>query len=356
MASRKVLCFIVARNFGDITFMSTYFRELAARGYADEYIVWTRAPMGFLFDGIPNCTVLYSKFPVGSFGNFRWRDCLAFLRSAWNVRRMRPTVSLDMVGDFRERFFARLIGSHRHLHIGWTREHPHRGIIRTPFGVGRPAVLVGPETPSVYAAYTRFVDYLLREAGLADRPGPLPPLRTHEAVPTVGLHPSASQACKLWPQSHWTQLTQALLGAGVDVVAFGAPGERDALEAQFASFGDRVRISTGSIPEFARELARLDVLVGLDSFSVHMAENVGTPSVMIVGPNDPALFAPPRAAVLSDSGGCAAWPCYNRPSCVGTAGEYVCIRSISVARVQAAVAERLLASRAAEEQVSDVAC
>jgi heptosyltransferase-3 len=122
------------------------------------------------------------------------------------------------------------------------------------------------------------------------------------------------------------------------------------------SFGNRVRISTGSIPEFARELARLDLLVGLDSFSVHMAENVGTPSVMIVGPNDPALFAPPHAAVLSSSGGCAAWPCYNRPSCIGTAGEYVCIRSIPVEQVQAAVAGRLAAGPASEVQVGDVAC
>jgi heptosyltransferase-3 len=345
MSQRTVLCFIAARNFGDIALSASAFRELAGRGFAEDIIVWTRAPMGFLFEGIPNCTVVYSSFPVGTFNKRSVREILGFLREAMEVRRMRPTISLDMVGDFRERLFARLICSRQHLHIGWSPDHPYQGIIRNPFGHGHPSLVVGPETPNVYAGYARFVDALLRAAGLSDSPGPQLVARERSGPVTVGLHPSASQECKVWPAADWVLLTQQLLAYGIDLVAFGAESERSSLESMFAPFGAQVRISTGSIPEFAQELAQLDVLVGLDSFSVHMAENVGTPSVMLVGPNDPVLFAPPRATVISSSGGCAAWPCFNRPTCQGTAGEYVCIRSITFERVRDAVLEKLVQVR-----------
>lgn len=339
----KTLCFVAARNIGDITIMSKYFRQLVAHGVADRYVVWTRPSVAFLFEGIPDCTVVCSNFPVGTNRAFGWSAAVEFMRAALRVRRHHPTFVLDYVGDFRERLFSRLAGGRRLLHIGWAQGHAYGQIIRNPFGDGHPAFIVQPDIPNVYAAYQAFTDWLISTYGRKRPVSASDQVARRSDAASVGLHPFASQDCRKWPQSSWTTLAAALLEANLEVVAFGAPAERGVLETMFGEFGDRVRIVTDSIPQFMHELSKLQLMVGLDSFSIHMAERVGTDSVFINGANDPTLFSPPHALVLRSSGGCQAWPCYNRPSCVGSTAEYVCIRSINVERVCEAVADKLLA-------------
>jgi heptosyltransferase-3 len=178
------------------------------------------------------------------------------------------------------------------------------------------------------------------------------PARTRSGSARIGVHPFASQDCRKWPAASWIDLVTQLLDAGLEVTAFGSGIDRPALDEMFGIFGNRVRIVTTGIPDFARELAGLDLLVGLDSFSVHMAENVGTPSVMLNGANNPVLYAPPHAKVMSSSGGCAAWPCYNKPTCIGGPAEYVCIRSIAVQRVRDAVLATSFDAREADAPTS----
>ncbi|HSI48433.1 MAG TPA: glycosyltransferase family 9 protein [Ideonella sp.] len=347
MSPPKTLCLIAARNLGDITIVSTYFRQLVEQGLADRYVVWTRPATAFLFDGLPNCKLVRSDFPVGTGRGPMHKAFIDMLRGARLVWRERPDCSLDYVGDFRERQFARLAGVCRQLHIGWAPEHAHSRIIRNPLGPGAPLYVVPSDVPNVYAAYQAFNDRLLALRGLSS-PGSaaVPSAVRASAEPlAVGLHPFASQDCRKWPFISWTTLVEALLRAGIAPTAFGAPSDLPALQAMFGRFGDQVRLVTGSIPEFAQELGRLDLMVGLDSFSVHMAERLGVDSIFINGANDPTLFSPPRAAVLQSSGGCAAWPCYNKPTCVGMVNEYACIRSVSVNDVYSAITERLLSRR-----------
>ena len=122
--AQRLACLIVGRNLGDAAIQSCFLKALAARGYAREYLVWTRPQVAFLFRDIADCEVVCSQFPVGTTKQFGRLEVGRFLRAAWKIRCRRPSVTLDLIGDFRERFFARLAGSPQHLHIGWAAGHP----------------------------------------------------------------------------------------------------------------------------------------------------------------------------------------------------------------------------------------
>src|SRR3569833_422985 len=67
VAAEPLACLICARNLGDAAIQSGFLRQLAARGYAQRYLVWTRPQIAFLFEQIPACEVVGSQFPVGFF-------------------------------------------------------------------------------------------------------------------------------------------------------------------------------------------------------------------------------------------------------------------------------------------------
>jgi len=323
-----VACLIVARNLGDAVIQSVFARDWVRSGYARHYIVWTRPQVGFIFEGAENCEIVASQFPVGTSKQFDRKGVSGFLKAVHTLRRRRITVTLDLIGDFRERIFARLIGSREHQHIGWEVGHPFREIIRNPFGVGEVAFEVPASTPNVYEAHRAFL------ARLTGEPAAEAQAMSHSGVlRRVGLHPFASQQCKLWPESNWRDLASQLAQRGIEVVAYGAPSERSALERMFLGLTAPVEIVTRSISEFADHVSHVDLLVGLDSFSVHMADRQRVPSVMLNACNNPALWRPTMGRSLSQSGGCSAYPCMNVPVCESDAHPYRCIRSISVEQV-----------------------
>lgn len=340
----RLACLVVAHNLGDAVIQSGLMRDLVASGYADSYLVWTRPQVAFLFENLPGCEVICSQFPVGTSKQMGGTAIFTFLKAAWQLRRRRPSVTIDLIGDLRDRLFARLVGTPRHLHIGWAEGHPFGRLIRNPFGNGAPFVTVPSDVRNVYAAHGLMLARLAQGHELQfEYPPPVteggdPANRTVHAL-RVGLHPFASQACKLWPMENWRQLTGDLLARGAEISAFGAPSERAALVNLFAGLGDRVRLVTGSMQGFADEAAALDVMVGLDSFSVHMAQRQGTRSVMINAGNTPELWAPPDGVVLAHSAGCVHYPCSNVPHCEGTAGEYACVKSVEPGEVVAAIFE-----------------
>lgn len=325
----ELACLIVGRNLGDAVIQSLFMRGLIERGFARRYIVWTRPQVAFLYEGLPDCELVTSQFPVGTSKQFDRQGALGFLAAVRQLRRLRPTVSLDLVGDVRERLFARLIGSRRHLHIGWASGHPFAQIIRNPLGTGGPAHVVPADRANVYLAHADFLDALTGGACQAGGSSPSR-LRPKGERLHIGLHPFASQDCKLWPDAHWQSLAAQLQQTGATLTAYGAPSERPRLEALFGALPEPVRLVTQSIKSFADDVAGLDLMIGLDSFSVHMAERQGLPSVMLNACNHRSLWQPPHGTVLSESGGCKDYPCMNVPTCEQGEARHVCIQSISV--------------------------
>lgn len=333
----RLACLIVARNLGDAVIQSHFLRALAARGYASQYLVWTRPQVAFLFRDIEHCEVVGSQFPVGTNKQFGGLEVGRFLRAAWRIRHRRPSVTLDLIGDLRERCFARLVGSPRHLHIGWAAGHPFARIIRNPLGPGRPAVTVPVNRANVYEAHELMLDALM-PCPPAGGSNPGTPVSVKSRL-RVGLHPFASQQCKLWPPESWRQLVRELLDRGAEVVVFSAPVERQSMLELLGDLRERVTLVAESLESFARRTATLDVLIGLDSFSVHMARRQGVRSITINAGNPPELWAVPAplGRTLAGSGGCPHYPCFNVPKCVGTTNEYACVKSISVDQVLQAI-------------------
>ncbi|MGC3964392.1 MAG: glycosyltransferase family 9 protein [Rhodocyclaceae bacterium] len=235
-----------------------------------------------------------------------------------------------MIGDFRERIFARLIGSKDHRHIGWAPGHPFASIIRNPLGPGRPICVVPTEAANVYRAYQQYVDAL---TGGPRHVAATAQMASIKHASHIGLHPFASQACKQWPDESWQSLAAELQSRGVRLTAYGAPTERERLELIFGGLAQPIEFVTRPVVEFAQHVASLDLLVGLDSFSVHVAERAGVPSIMLNAANHPSLWVPPGGRSVSSSGGCSHYPCLNSPKCEGRALEYACIRSLKTEQV-----------------------
>jgi len=330
-----LVCLIAGRNLGDTVVMSNFLRQLVRRGFADAYLVWTRPQLEFLFSDLPGCEVVTSAFPVGTSKNFGGAAVLRFLRAALLIRRRRPAMTIDLTGDVRERCFARLLGAARHVHIGWADDHAYNRLIRNPLGKGHPLITVPAQVASVYAAYEQFLHALVPDdAGEAPSPGERDQAPAGSAL-RVGIHPYASQPSKLWPEESWRQLIAALLDRGTHVVAFAAPAERAALRALLGELADRIELRTGPLPQFAADLRSVHLLVGLDSFAVHMAASQGLPTLMINGGTPPGLWTAPSGRILASSGGCAHYPCFNTAPCRGTVHENACVRAISPATVLA---------------------
>ena len=334
-SSERLACLILGRNLGDIVVQSGFVNRLVAANYAQRYLIWTRPQLAFLFKNMRDCTVVCSQFPVGTTKQFfTIGEALRFIKAVRAIRRQRPSVSLDFVGDLRERLFSRLIGSPHHFHIGWMPGHPYARLIRNPLGPGHPFVTISTGTQNVYAAYEQFVDALVPRQNYRQQ------MARHSRNASaslhglkIGIHPFASQPSKIWPTENWQRLTRELLSQGACVTAFGAPHERLTLVSMFAPFGGAVSFFTSSLVSFADAVSNFYVIVGLDSFSVHMAHRQGVRSVTINAGTPAPLWAVPSGVTLSGSGGCAYYPCYNVAQCRQTPHEFACVKSISPKQV-----------------------
>lgn len=99
----------------------------------------------------------------------------------------------------------------------------------------------------------------------------------------------------------------------------------------------RVLLHAGNLDEFFVKLSFTKLLIGLDSFSVHAGYALNVPVIILNGANDYRIFRPPGANVIANENVCAYYPCYNKPKCLGSKSEYICINSIGIEDVMAAI-------------------
>jgi len=115
------------------------------------------------------------------------------------------------------------------------------------------------------------------------------------AVPVVAMHMTTPHwPAKQWPRAKFSALIERVtrdLDAQVIVVG----GERVAALPREAI--DLTRRTT--LLETAALLAEVDLFVGVDSGPSHLAAAVGTPSVLLFGPTDPAACRPRGRQVVS---------------------------------------------------------
>ena len=336
----RVLCLLSARNLGDAVIHSQVLDTLAERCYADRYLIWTFPQGAHLFRATPNCKIFTSSFPMGAtVKGFLRHGMPSFLNALHLLRKERPTQTLDLVGDFRERLACRLLGAPENISPDWAPGHPMRPHIRCWSLREAGQVPVSNRSPNVYAAYTEILRAITGDQSLELRR--IPPRSA--ATLSIGMHPFASTECKLWPKKSWVALMARLHLRYPEArfILFGAPADREALSVLSAEAGIPAEVFTSTLLQFREKVAELSVLVGLDSFSVHLASSVGVPAVVLVGPNDPVVFAPPTGLLVTQPDVCPLHPCYGKPGCVGKGFEYACMRSIAVSDVEERVAEAL---------------
>ena len=209
-----------------------------------------------------------------------------------------------------------------------------------------PGVLDG--TPSPAGGCTRVQPYI--------QPTPDLPL-------SIGLAPFAAHATKAYPWPLMQRTVRQLAALpGVRLFLFGAPAEAAQLdelcrEADAANpdAADAPAVNVASLRlGFAGEMAlmaRLNVMVSMDSGNMHLAAAVGTDTVSIWGPTHPAagfgptVCAPGQRHIILGDDSCACRPCSvfgNKPCRIAVAdGIPCCMLAITPRAVTDAVASIL---------------
>jgi ADP-heptose:LPS heptosyltransferase len=188
-------------------------------------------------------------------------------------------------------------------------------------------IVAGTSVPALAPAARHFCEPL-RELGLfttdfrsrleVGRVIPNAPLRQQRledaASQLTAIHPGSGSASKNWPVERWLELIPRLDPPILIVLgeaelrtwneslrsrlcaAGGIRGAQNNLLRENKDGGLRFAVDL-PLPELAAVLAGCRQFIGHDSGVSHLAASVGTPSVLLFGPTDPAMWAPPGAHV-----------------------------------------------------------
>lgn len=271
------------RALGDVL-LATPLLAALRRHYPEariDYLV--DAPLAPLLAGSPDVDRLLA-YPRRA--RPRW---LSDLRWALRLRRERYDLLLDLQGSSTSALFTLLSGARRrhgyrvrHRHWFYT-EKAERG---WPAARGRP-----------YAPINHFL--LVESLGIAptdlslrlppaprDEPNPLPV----GPGPCLLVAPGATWSAKQWPAAHYAALSRERRAAGWRVALMGAASER-ALLAEIAAASGASVIETPTVPTMVAAIRHADLLLSGDSGARHVAVALGTPSLALFGPSDPAIWS-----------------------------------------------------------------
>ena len=119
--------------------------------------------------------------------------------------------------------------------------------------------------------------------------------------PRVFLHPGSGSAAKNWPAEHWRTLAARWLAEDPDLHLAIVGGEADAAAVgMLRDLGAADRVSyleNQPLPELAAALGGGLLYLGHDTGISHLAAAVGTPALLLFGPTDPGVWAPPHNQV-----------------------------------------------------------
>lgn len=119
--------------------------------------------------------------------------------------------------------------------------------------------------------------------------------------PSVFLHPGSGSAAKNWAPENWRTLASRWLedDPGLQLAIVGGEADAAALS-MLRDLGapDRVRyLENLPLPDLAAALGGGLLYLGHDTGISHLAAAVGTPSLLLFGPTDPGVWAPPHSQV-----------------------------------------------------------
>jgi heptosyltransferase I len=206
--------------------------------------------------------------------------------------RFSPDVVLDLMGNHKAGVLSALTLADRR--IGFARRSR-----REPSS----AVWISePVVPRGTHAVDRMLS-LLDALGLPPEPADFGPEKLFREEPAevqgisepyVLLHPGAGWANKRYPPAWWGQAAQLLQErTGIPTWIATARGEEDlAAEVERESGGAARTVPALDLPTLASLIRRARLMMGGDTGPTHMAQALGTPVLMLMGPTDPERHGP----------------------------------------------------------------
>jgi heptosyltransferase-2/heptosyltransferase-3 len=166
--------------------------------------------------------------------------------------------------------------------------------------------------------------------------------------PVVGVHPSGGRTVKQWDAARWGEIAARLEREfGATILITGAAADRPLAEAIGRDLRTKPIDLTGrlDVRETMAVIAGLDLFLSPDTGTMHMACAVGTPSVSVFGPSDPARYFSgrgPRHVVVRADLWCAPCNLIRKPpaECAG-AEPPECLRLVTVDEVHRQAARLL---------------
>lgn len=152
--------------------------------------------------------------------------------------------------------------------------------------------------------------------------------------PWVAIHPGSGSPLKNWPPARWREVAAVIRGqARARLVLTGGEAETLPLRELVRDMAPPPLVLAGqtSLGELAAVFERCSLVLGGDSGPLHLAQAVGTPTVRVYGPTDPARFgprgAPERQRVIRAALHCQ--PCGDivAPPC-GAVSTPACLRVV----------------------------
>jgi hypothetical protein len=116
----------------------------------------------------------------------------------------------------------------------------------------------------------------------------------------VAIHPGSGSPAKNWPDERWLELVAQLDGPFLLVLGEAERGRWSGplLAALRSAARAPLEVADSlALPDLAAALARCGLFLGHDSGISHLAAALGLPCVLLFGPTEPAMWAPPGAHV-----------------------------------------------------------
>ena len=305
---------ISARSYGD-AIIANYLINKLSKNY--DITVFTKKEFRDMYDDMP-VNVVYSRFPMGTNSTINIYD---LCKKIFKLRNLKFDYAIDLIGDFRERSILYAISPRCLMSIERECGHPFNRLIRSGLETLIDPVVIPKDIVNFYdqidVVVRRFNYNTEVKKTLKKNNGNL-----------IGIHPFASQKCRMWTWENWNALVRKLVTLGYEVVIFGSSNQKKDIESNVITDA-MINISCGTIDVFFETLKKCRCIVCLDSFAYHAAYYLNVPSVMINGGNQYQIWKTPLSAVLHSDDICPHWPCYNKPRCK----ENICITSIDAETV-----------------------
>ena len=191
---------------------------------------------------------------------------------------------------------------------------------------------------------------VVRYLGLPDAgrefPVSFPSVPLGSGRPRIGLLPVSRWPSKNWPPAGFVEVARRLQDTvGAAIYLLGGPGDVEVCRSIADQLNGDTQVLAGRthMVQLGGILGGLDLLISNDSGPVHMAAAIGTPTLVVFGPTDPARTGPYGTIHRVVEGHAPCRPCFSR---VCRHAGMPCFASVTPVRVADVAFEMLRAPTA----------